>query len=154
MTLSENPAALKRFRRTPWKFQSTFETPLKNLPAFVLTIASAGEQWKTGSLTLELVVFEPRNLIALLERNSIPIRYERGVTLTASGKQEIEDLLCAVLGDWIDFLFVPEPKSFAIYADHDEFTTLYAQTRSNLNRVVHRLSDKGFKIERDYKRQL
>jgi len=154
MTLSENPAALKEFRRTTWKFQQTFQTPLKNLQAFVSTIVSAAEPWRAGCLTIEQAVFEPGHLVALLAKNSIPSRYERGVSLTAAGQEEIEALLCAVLGDWIDFIFVPQPKSFAIYADHDEYTTFYAQTRSNLNRVVKALSDRGFQIVQGYEREL
>jgi hypothetical protein len=154
MTLSENPAALKKFRRTPWNYQQTFQTPLKNLTAFVSTIVNSAKPWKAGCLTIEQAVFEPGNLMALLAENSIPSRYERGVSLTAQGQEEIEALLRAVLGDCIDFIFVPEPKSFAIYADHDEYTTFYAQTRSNLNRVVKPLSDRGFQIVRDYEREL
>jgi len=48
MKLSENPDALTKFRRTAWKFQQTFQTPLKNLQPFVSTIVKAGEQWKAG----------------------------------------------------------------------------------------------------------
>ncbi len=70
MLLSENLSALAEFRRTAWEFQQTFETPLKNLPAFVSTIVGAGEQWRAASVTLELVVFEPQNLIALLSDNA------------------------------------------------------------------------------------
>jgi hypothetical protein len=154
MTLSENPGALKKFRRTAWKFLQTFQTPLKNLPAFMSTIVRAREPWKTGCLTIERAVFEPRHLIALLAKNSIPARYERGVSLTAAGQEEIEALLCAVLGDWIDFIFVRDPKSFAIYADHDEYTTFYARTRSNLNRVTETLMHEGFQTVPDYERQL
>jgi hypothetical protein len=31
-----------------------------------------------------------------------------------------------------------------IYADHDEYTTFYASTKSNLNRIVAALSTDGF----------
>jgi hypothetical protein len=43
--------------------------------------------------------------------------------------KEIAPLLEAALGDWVDFLFVPVPKPFAIYADHDDYITLYANSR-------------------------
>ena len=154
MTLSENPGALKKFRRTPWRFQQTFHTPLKNLQAFVLTIVTSGEPLKSGCLTIEQVVFDPEHLIALLTSKAIPPRYERGVSLTVIGQGEIETLLCAVLGDWTDFIFVPEPKSFAIYTDHDEYTTFYSHTRSNLNRVAQALLGKGFQEVPGYKREL
>ena len=34
MTVSENPIALVQFRRTPWQFQQTFQTPLAAFAAF------------------------------------------------------------------------------------------------------------------------
>jgi hypothetical protein len=152
MKLTEDPAALKKFRRSAWKFQQTFETPLKNLQSFVSTIFKVGGPWKSASVTIEQAVFDPEHLIALLNKHVIPPRYERGVCITAEEQHEIEPLLCATLGDWVDFIFVPQPKSFAIYADHDEYTTFYAQTRSNLNRVTRALLDNGFRAVPDYER--
>jgi hypothetical protein len=154
MNLAENPAALKKFRRAAWKFQQTYETPLKDLKRFVTTIGQAAGPWRSATITLELAVFDPTHLINLLNANSIPPRYQRGVSITATGQTESEALLEAALGDWLDFIFVPEPKSFAIYADHDEFTTFFAQTRSNLNRLVQSLSGQGFKVESEYQRKL
>jgi hypothetical protein len=154
MKLIENPAALRRFRRTAWRFQQTFETPLKDLKRFVSTVGQAAGPWRSASLTIELVVFDPTHLIDLLNANSITPRCQRGVSIIAAEQEEIEALLAAALGDWVDFSFVSEPKSFAIYADHDEFTTFFAQNRSNLNRVVQALSGQGFKLEKEYQREL
>jgi len=154
MNLDENPAALKKFRRTAWKFQQTFETPLKDLKRFVSTIGQAGGPWRSASLIIELAVFDPTHLIDLLNANSIPPRYQRGVSITPAGQEEAEALLEAALGDWVDFIFIPDPKSFAIYADHDEYTTFYSHTRSNLNRVTEALSTKGFKEVPGYERIL
>ncbi len=36
--------------------------------------------------------------------------------MTAEGHVEIEELLRAALSDWVDFLFVPTPEPFVIYA--------------------------------------
>jgi hypothetical protein len=69
------------------------------------------------------------------------------------GREEVEELLIAALGDWVDFLFVPSPKPFVIYADHDEFITFYANTKSNLNRVGTALLARGFKVVEDYTRE-
>jgi hypothetical protein len=111
---------------------------------------------KSGCLTIEQAVFEPTHLINLLASYSMsmPPRYGCGFSLTATGQQELEMLLLAVFSDWVDFIFVPEPKSFGIYADHDEFTTFFAHTRSNLNRVVKPLAEGGFKMIPDYERRL
>ena len=74
--------------------------------------------------------------------------------MVATGPQEIEDLLHAALSDWLDFLFVPAPRPFVIYADHDEYTTFYANTRSNLNRVAEPLLARGFEEVSGYQRRL
>ena len=154
MNTSEAPGALKKFRRTAWKCQQTSLTPMNDLRSFVAAIVSANEQMKSGCVTIEQAVFEPTNLLNLLATHSMPPRYARGISLTAAGHQEIKALLHAIFSDWIDFIFVPEPPSFAIYADHDEYTTFFAQTRSNLNQVVTTLVDKGFKMIPDYDRRL
>jgi hypothetical protein len=152
MTLSESPSSLKPLRLNQWKFQRTFHTPLNDLKTFVTTIVSAGDWLKAGSLTIDEVVFEPKHLISLLRSYSITPRYTHGVSFTAANEQEVEALLSAALGDWIDFVFVPNPKPFVIYADHDEYTTFYAQTKSNLNRVTEELKGRGFEMIRDYQR--
>lgn len=154
MILSETPGSLKRFRRTAWKFQQTFETPLKDLERFVAAIISANESWKSACLTFEQVVFDPTHVIALFDSYAITPEYGRDWSLTAVGQKEAEELLLAALSDWIDFIFVPAPKPFVIYADHDEYTTFYAMTRSNLNRVTNVLSARGFAMVPDYERRL
>jgi len=153
MTLSEAAGEIKRFRRRSWKFQRTFETPLKNLRSFVTTIL-ATSPLKQGRTTVEQVVFEPKHLLDLLASRSIPAQHCRSVTLTTTDKSEIAPLLEAALGDWVDFLFVPVPTSFVIYADHDEYITFFANSRSNLNRVISALEAKGFKNVPNYIRNL
>jgi hypothetical protein len=150
MTTADGLEVLHQFHENPWEFQQTFETPLRDLPRFVARIVSAGGPLQGGSLIIDLVVFEPRNLIDMLVAYSIQPRYERGLCLTAAGQQEVEQLLRVVLSDWIDFLFLPAPQTFAIYADHDEFTTLYGHTRTDLERVAGPLPDGGFKVEPDF----
>ena len=154
MTLSSTPGSLKRFRSTPWKFQQTFLAPLKELERFVSTIVSADAPIEKGCVTIDQFVFEPKTLKAFLAQHSILDEIGHDVSLEAVGQQEVEALLRSTLADWVDFLFVPTPKPFVIYADHDEFTTFYANTKSNLNRIVHALSDKDFEKVEDYERNL
>jgi hypothetical protein len=153
MTLSEAPGAVKQFRKKAWRFQQTFATPLENLRAFVSTIVSSQES-RGGCLTIDQVVFKPEHLIHLLGNYSIQPQYAHGTSITAHTQTEAAELLEAALGDWIDFIFSPVPKSIVIFADHDEYTTFFANTRSNLNRVVAALSAQGFKEIRDYQRRL
>jgi hypothetical protein len=147
-------SGLKKFRSTAWKCQQTFLTPMNGLRSFVVALVAANEQTKSGCVTIEQVVFEPTNLLSLLASYSMPPRYARGISLVATRQEEVETLLHAIFRGWIDFIFVPEPRSFAIYADHDEYTTFFSQTRSDLNRVVKTLVDKGFKVVPHYERRL
>jgi len=154
MKFSESPDLLKRFRRTQWRFQQTFATPLKNLGRFVATILGAVDEVQEVSLVIEQAVFEPKHLIGLLTKHQLPPQYIRGSCYTAIGPQEAGELLEAALSDWVDFLFLPTPKPFVIYADHDELTTFYANTKSNLNRVSQALIENNFAVIRNFKRRL
>lgn len=153
MNLSETSSTLKQSRKIPSKFQQTFKTPLNNLQPFVGTIISTASP-ETACVTIEQAVFEPKHWIDLLTRHSLPPRYGKGTSVTSVGPQEVEELLHAAFTDWFDFVFVPSPKLFVIYADHDEYTTFYANTRSKLNRVVEALVVQGFEQIAEYKRQL
>jgi hypothetical protein len=153
MTVSDDPGSLKRLRRTPWKFQQTFATPLKDLPNFVVLIIGANQALSGASLTVDQVVFEPKHLKAMALRHSITAPLQRGVSFTAENREEAEALLLAGLGDWVDFAFFPKPKPFVIYADHDEYTTFFASTRSNLDAITHSLKQQGFTTINGYERK-
>jgi hypothetical protein len=118
-------------------------TPKPRLSSYVAGIMSAHEKMDSGCVTIEQVVCEPTHLIKLLASHSLPPQYGCGLSVNATGQQVLEMLLLAVFSDWIDFILVPEPKSFGIYADHDNFTTFFAHTRSNLNGVVKVLAGGG-----------
>jgi hypothetical protein len=107
-------------------------------------IVSAGHSFQTACITIDQAVFEPKHWIDQLIRHSLPPRYQKGTSVTAMGQQEIEKLLYAALSDWVDFVFVAAPKTFVIHADHDEYTTFYANTCSNLSRVAEPLLTPGF----------
>lgn len=145
MTLAKTMGSLKRFRRTPWRFQATFSTPLGNLSDFTSTILSSLGDVHSAILSIDSVVFEPKHLVHLLNRNGLSGEVIHDSTLTAFGGPEVGELLEAALGDWVDFAFVPSPKPFVIYADHDEFTTFLANTKSNLNGVIQPLLARGFR---------
>ena len=101
---------------------------------------------------MDQVIFEPTNLISLFSGYSILPQYGHGWSITAEGRHEVEAVLYAALRDAVDFIFVPKPALFAIFADHDNFTTFYAHTRSNLNRVAEALTRGGFESVHDYQR--
>jgi hypothetical protein len=116
------------------------------LPKFVAAILEGCPELRGASITNDAVVFEPRHLIGLLSSHSLVLRYGKGVTLSTDDLQEVASLFEAALSDWIDFVFIPAPKPFVIYADHDESITFYAHTRSNLNHLTDVLEKGGFNL--------
>jgi hypothetical protein len=151
MILSATSGSLKRLRNIPWRFQQTFLTPLGNLQPFVTTIVSARERTEAGTVTLDSIVFEPKNLNALLVAQSLPPSLHWESSIEASEHDESAALLRAALSDSVDFWFIPRPKPFVIYADHDEYITFFANSKSNLNGVVEPLLKQKFKPV-DYER--
>ncbi len=119
---------------------------------FVEEVVSACHACQSGCVTLDQIVLEPKNLIGLFSSYSIRPQVGHGWSITAEGRQEMEALLYAAFRDPIDFIFVPKPAPFAIFADHDEFATFYAHTHSNLNRAVGALTRTGFEAVHDYER--
>lgn len=83
MKLSAASSTLKQLRKSPWKFQQTFKTPLKRLEPFVATIVSTGLP-QTASVTIEQAVFEPKHWINLLTRYSLPPKYGKGISVIAT----------------------------------------------------------------------
>jgi len=67
MNVSDSPSALKQIRKTPWKFQQTFKTPLNNLQPFVATILLTASP-ETACITIDQAVFEPKHWIDLTEK--------------------------------------------------------------------------------------
>lgn len=116
------------------------------------TILSGREPIHAASVTFDQVVFEPKRLLALFARHALVPEYGYDWCVAATNPEEVKELLQATLSDWVDFLFIPTPKPFVIYADHDGFTTFYANTKSNLNGVVQTLTASGFRNVPDYER--
>ena len=131
----------------------TFVTPLQKLDVFVPAIFSTLDPTTEASITVDGYVFEPKNLISLMSRNALSDSPQRDMTLTAVGHDEVEELLRMALSDWLDFVFVPVLKLFAMYADHDEYVTFFANTKSNLARIRSSLLAKGFEQVSDYERK-
>src|SRR5436190_24211484 len=102
MLLSATSGSLKRLRNVPWRFQQTFLTPLQNLQPFVATIVSARERTETGTVALDSIVFEPKNLNALLSAQSLPTSLQRESSIEATGHEEAAALLRAALTDSVD----------------------------------------------------
>jgi hypothetical protein len=146
------PGAMKKFRRTPWRFQRTFRTPLKQLDLFTATIVGSLDGVESGRVIIDTCVFESKSLRLLLAQHDLQPDLRQDISIIAETGIEVQPLLTAVLADWIDFVFIPAPKPFIIHADHDEYATFYANTKGNLNKVADSLTAKGFAEIPDYTR--
>lgn len=136
---------LKQLRKNTPQFQRTYLTPFDNLDGFVSAILSQAES-DGATLTIDQVVFDTDNLDAVVERDTGCSLESDGVTFHANGAASVQALLISALSDPIDFLYIPSPKVFMIYADHDGYTTFYANTKPNFNKVKVPLDSKGFKL--------
>jgi hypothetical protein len=68
MTVSLTLGALKKFRRTPWRFQQTVERPdASDSESFVSTIVAANGELQKGTLTIDEVVFNGSSLFTVAE---------------------------------------------------------------------------------------
>lgn len=154
MLVSQSDGAIKKFRRTPWQFQQTFVTPLKELPAFTGAILGSIRDVAAGTVVIDQVVFPAEALEALLSQRQLSLPLHQDASITAEKPEEVQPLLIAALSDWVDFAFTPSPKPFVIYADHDEFTTFFASSKSHLNSVATALGSGGFKAAENYTREV
>jgi hypothetical protein len=150
VVLSDQPEEIKRFRSAPWLCQKTFETPLKSLDRFVEAFLVLFPL-ESGALSTDLIVFEPRNMLKLMADSSIKVKDQWRFTIRAD-RENISELLTAALGDWIDFLFVPSPESFALYSDHDEYTTFYTHAPETLLLLTSTLEQIGIAPVSEYRR--
>jgi len=155
MKIIESPGILDQYRRTSWEFQQTFRTPLKDLPRFVDLIMPALAGIERANVIFDQVVFDPRyELVPLYAKYQLPQKWNGdGVTIEAETAMEVRELLQAVLSEWIDFLCVPSPNRFVIYADHDEYITFLSHRKANLNKLVELLVAAGFQT-REYVRKI
>jgi hypothetical protein len=156
MQIAETPGASHRLRRQLGRskgyFQRTFHTPLPQLAAFTETVIAAHAPLESGSVTLEQVVFTPTKLEGLLTSHNLPFTYGRDWTVTAAGPEEIAALLEAAWGDWVDFYFISQPKRFHLFADHDEYTTIFGATKGKVSKVATALINDGFSPVDGYER--
>jgi hypothetical protein len=152
MTVSTTPGTLKKFRRTPWRFQQTVERPeAGKLERFVSTIIISHGGFETGTVTIDEVVFNTERMSVLCLAGST---LTHDSSISANSAEELQALLVAAFWDGVDFIYIPTPTPFVFYADHDDWITFYANTKSHLNRVIERLASDGYKIVQDWQREL
>lgn len=152
MRFASETGQLKQFRLELPEFQQTFKTPLQNLYRFVRTFLSPFGI-NEGYVALEQIVFEPQTLIEMLKDHSILVEDCHGALIAAENSDEVSHLLEATFTDWIDFIFIPTPRLFSIYADHDEWATFFVDDSAVLDRITTALTDAGFEAITEWRRK-
>jgi hypothetical protein len=151
ITLSKSHGEVYHFRKAPPKYEQTFKTPLKDLPRFVATILSPIPATE-ATVTIDQIVFEPKSLLELLMTRGIHTDDLMDANIRATGHANVLALLEASLSDWVDFLFVPSPNRFVLYADHDEWTTVFATNEVDLASMSAAMSSGPFEMITNYTR--
>lgn len=152
MNATATPGTLKKFRRTPWRFQQTVELPGPNdRDRFISTIIAALDGLESAAVTIDNIVFNTERMAALC---SSAVTLTHDTTILAQSPEEMRTLLLAAFDDGPDFICIPTPKPFVFYSDHHDLTTFYANTKSNLNRVIAPLASQGYRLVRDWQREL
>jgi hypothetical protein len=154
MKIQHTPGSLKRVRRPSGQHQHTFRTALDRLPVFVAGLLAGTPPIASGTVILRAVVFEPRHVTALLKSYDLIQDLTADVSITASGAEELQALLIGAFSDWLDFYFVPNPHRFLVYADHDEYTTVFASRRGAISRIATAMSLAGISDVTGYTRDL
>ena len=155
MKIDRAEGHLRRLRRTVASLeQRTFRTPLQRLEPFISCLLAQDPPFTTSAVLVDQVVFTPKHLEDLLTGHKLPLNYGEGQSIAAEDSQETVALLGAALADWLDFYFVPNPKKFILYADHDEYTTLFAVRKGTLSQLVGRLAQAGVSEVSGYHRDL
>lgn len=154
MTVTLTPGAIKKFRRTPWRFQQTVEIPqgLNGRAGFASAIAAAHGRIEEATVIIDEIVFDVERMTALCPSGS-PLPLSRESSLLVA-REEVETLLAAAFIDGPDFIFIPTPKPFVFYADHDDWVTFYANTKSHLNHIIEPLASRGYKLVENWQREL
>jgi hypothetical protein len=152
MTTIHSPGALKKFRRTPWRFQQTVERPQAgDLGGFVSAILESRDHILAATVTIDNVVFDTKRLTELCPVGST---LTHDSSIAAESAEEVHTLLVAALWDGPDFICIPTPKPFVFYADHDDWITFYANTKSHLNHVIEPLASDGYTLVQNWQRDL
>ncbi|MFO1514682.1 MAG: hypothetical protein U1F83_17525 [Verrucomicrobiota bacterium] len=149
MVITPASGALSKFRRTPWRFQRTLE--LGDVEQFVSLILESHGDISGGTVTIEEVVFDTVHLASVCPAQT---KFVRDCSIAVQSREDVRLLLIAALGDGPDFLFIPSPKPFVLYADHHYLVTFYANTKSHLNHVVEPLVSHGHRFIENFQREL
>jgi len=135
-----------RFKNRTWRFAATVHTPLEKLGWYVDTLLEPVESVREAVVRVTEVVFEPRSLITYRKGRGIDEELWKTPAHLVSDVQDLRGLLIATFSDWVDFGVYMIPARFALAADHDELTRIFASKKSDLGGTVAQLREGGVEV--------
>jgi hypothetical protein len=136
-------------KRREWKRQFTCHTPLKDLPWFAGELVKSAGDFRVALLLVDVILGT-----YTIEKWRRSMGEERPVGETPAhvieaNPDELTAGLAAALADVVDVTVLFEPARLAIFADHDEYTTIFSS--SPLGDLRERLIARGVPLV-DYHR--
>jgi hypothetical protein len=136
-------------RRREWKRQITCVTPLKDLPWFARELADSARDFRAALLLVDITLgTETIESWRQSMGEQRPVGEAPGHLIVANA-DELTAALAAALQDTVDVTVLFAPARLAIFADHDEFTTVFSP--SPLGQLKERLTERGVRLV-DYHR--
>ena len=142
---------LKRLRARAGAIQTTFRVPPNRAVEFAAALLSDGAGADAARLVIADVVFPPRHLNATLARHDPEASLAHEMVIDA-GPGEGTLLLSSALSDSVDFWFDAKPGGFLLFADHDEYSTVFAHRQGAVSRAGERLRAARFDEVPGYER--
>ena len=133
--------------------QATFVVTPNQYSAFAAAIAGGDDPPSASTLVVRENVFQPRRTRPLLAKGSPETLFPVDTTIAVDGPHA-EALLAAALADGIEFWFSPAAGTFLVYADRDDYATVFAMREAAVARVSERLRLAGFTEVQSYRRKL
>jgi hypothetical protein len=134
------------FKNRRWRYAATVHTPLERLDWFVPTLLATISPIRDAVIRITQVVFEPKALNAHCETQGVAPPVADTPALRVDTAAELSGLLQAVFADWLDFGVYIIPARLALAADHDEWTRVFAHSKSDLSPVSSTLKAGGIRV--------
>jgi hypothetical protein len=151
LALASTPGATKKVRQKAGGVQVTFWVTRDGAPAFAAALLSGDPPCDRAELVVQGVsgaLYHLGPLIAHPPLVSLP----RDTTISATGLEVSTTLLAAAMADYVDFWFVPKPGGLVVYADNDEYATVFAHRQGPVSTAGERLRAAGFREVVGYER--
>jgi len=146
MRLEEPCARNEALKKVP-RDQRTLAVKPSARSAFSQSLFHSLGRPSVARMVVRTVVFEPHAMNELCRGFGLPADDE-GVYLyeydvVAEAADEVLALLTACHSDWVDTLIYNESADAWVYKDHDEYTTIYANSSCRLKDIICKMVAEG-----------